>query len=256
MLFSTEGDTVPDSLGFRKRIGVVVPSTNTTVQPECEVLRPRGVTNHVARATIKERPLNTEQAFLEHMRDMRDGIGTAIDQIMTAGLDHLILGIALETFWGGVAAADKLQRELSERAAVGVSMGSTASVSALRAFGAKRIAVLTPHQPRGDDMVRLYMTEAGYEIVRLVGLKCATPRAIAQVPASVIRNALKDLDGPEVDAILQVGTALPTVFIAAEAERWLGKPVLAINAVTYWDALRQSGIDDRVWGCGRILEEF
>jgi maleate isomerase len=76
------------------------------------------------------------------------------------------------------------------------------------------------------------------------------------VPETLIRNALKDLDGPEVDAILQVGTALPTVLIAAEAERWFGKPVLAINAVTYWDALRQSGIDDRVWGYGRILEEF
>ncbi len=234
----------------------MVPSTNTTVQPECEVLRPRGVTNHVARSTIKERPLNTEQAFFEHMHDMREGIASAIDQITTAGPDHIILGIALETFWGGVAAADKMQQELRTRAGVGVSMGSTAAVSALKAFGAKRISVLTPHQPRGDDMVRLYLTEAGYEIVRLIGLKCATPRAIAQVTPTVIRDALKELDGPEIDAILQVGTALPTVLVAAEAERWLGRPVLAINAVTYWDALRQSGIDDRVWGCGRILEEF
>jgi len=32
--------------------------------------------------------------------------------------------------------------------------------------------------------------------------------------------------------------------------------VLAINTVTYWDALRRCGIDDRVHGCGRILEEF
>ena len=52
---------MPDTLGYRKRIGIVVPSTNTTVQPECEMLRPRGVTNHTGRSTIKERPLNTEQ---------------------------------------------------------------------------------------------------------------------------------------------------------------------------------------------------
>ena len=149
-----EGHRVTDTLGFRKRIGLVVPSTNTTVQPECDALRPRGVTNHTARSTIKERPLNTEQAFFEHMQDMREGIGTAIDQIMTAGLDHLIMGIALETFWGGVAAADKFQSEIVHRAGVGISMGSTASVTALKAFGAKRIAVLTPHQPRGDEMVR------------------------------------------------------------------------------------------------------
>jgi maleate isomerase len=247
---------VPDTLGFRKRIGLIVPSTNTTVQPECDSLRPRGVTNHTGRSTIKERPLNTEQAFFEHTQDMREGIAGAIDQIMTAGLDHLIVGISLETFWGGVAAADKFQRELAQRAGVGISMGSSAAVAALNAFGAKRIAVLTPHQPRGDEMVRIYLTEAGFEIVRLSGLKCPTPRAIAQVSTTDIQSALKTLDGPDVDALLQVGTALPTVAIAAEAERWLGKPVLAINAVTYWEALRRCGIDDRVSGYGRILEEF
>jgi maleate isomerase len=247
---------VPDTLGFRKRIGIVVPSTNTTVQPECESLRPRGVTNHTARSTIKERPLNTEQAFFEHMAAMREGSAVAIDQIMTAGIDHLIMGVALETFWGGVAAADKLQSELMNRAGVGVSMGSTAAVAALKAFGARRIAVLTPHQPRGDEMVRLYLSEAGFDIVRLTGLKCVSPRAIAQVPAADIRVALQSLNGPDVDALLQVGTALPTVAIAAEAERWFGKPVLAINAVTYWDALRHCGIEDRISGYGRILEEF
>ena len=247
---------MPDTLGYRKRIGIVVPSTNTTVQPECEPLRPRGVTNHMARSTIKERPLNTEQAFMEHMEAMREGTWTAIDQIMTAGLDHLIMGIALETFWGGVEAADKLQAELSRRAGVGISMGSTASVAALKAFGAKKIAVLTPHQQRGDDMVALYLKQAGLEIVRLKGLKCASPRAIAQVSHEDVRNAFKELDSEDVEAFLQLGTALPAVAVAAEAERWFGKPVLAVNAVTYWDALRHCGIDDRVYGFGRLLEEF
>lgn len=247
---------MPDTLGYRKRIGIVVPSTNTTVGPECELFRVPGVTCHTGRITIKERPLNTEEAFFEHMAMMREGMGTAIDQVMTAGLDHLIMGIALETFWGGVAAADKLQAELAERAGVGVTMGSAAVVAALRKFRAQRIAILTPHQPRGDEIVRAYMSEAGFEVVRLKGLACKSPRLIAQVPYADIRTALRELDGDDVNALLQVGTALPTVAVAAEAERWLGKPVLAINAVSYWDAIRRCGIEDRVLGYGRILEEF
>ncbi len=247
---------MPDTLGYRKRIGIVVPSTNTTVQPECEMLRPRGVTNHTGRSTIVERPLNSEQAFFEHMAMMREGMTVAIDQIMTAGLDHLIIGIALETFWGGVAAADKLKAELAQRAGVGISMGSTAALAALKAFGARRIAVLTPHQPRGDEIVRAYLQEAGVDVVRLKGLAVKTPRMIAQVPVDDIRKALRELDGDDVDALLQVGTALPTVAIAAEAERWLGKPVLAVNAVAYWHALRHCGIEDRIYGHGRLLEEF
>jgi len=76
-----------------------------------------------------------------------------------------------------------------------------------------------------------------------------------QVPLADIRAALRELDGNDVDALLQAGIALPTIAVAAEAERWLGKPVVAINTASYWDAIRQYGIGDRVLGLGRILEE-
>jgi maleate isomerase len=76
------------------------------------------------------------------------------------------------------------------------------------------------------------------------------------VPLQDIRNALRELAGDDIDALLTLGTALPAGEVAAEAERWLGKPVLAVNVVSYWHAIRQCGIDDRVFGHGRILEEF
>jgi maleate cis-trans isomerase len=53
--------------------------------------------------------------------------------------------------------------------------------------------------------------------------------------------ALRELDGDDIDALVQVGTNLAAIELCAEAEQWFGKPVLAINAVTYWDALRRSG---------------
>ena len=210
----------------------------------------------MARLTIKERPIEaSDQGFLAHVQAMREGIGPAIDQVMTLKPDYVIMGVAIEAFTGGVAGADALQKELSERAGVGLSMGSTAAVAALRKFGARRIAVLTPHQPKGDATVHAYLTEAGFEIVRLVGLKCASPFAIAEVQPSTLRRVLREIDSSEVEAILQVGTNLANATVAAEAERWLEKPVLAMNVVTYWDALRRAGIDDRIYGHGRILEE-
>ena len=245
-----------DQLGYRGRIALVVPSTNTTCQPESERLRPRGVTNHVGRVSIKERPLTSEQAFMEHVQAMRDGMRTAIDQVITCQPTHVIMGVALEAFWGGVAAADALQAELAERAGVGVSMGSSATVAALRCLGAQRIAVLTPHQPRGDEQVRRYFEEAGFTIPRLTGLKCASPVLIAHTTRQQVIDALRGLDGDDIDAIVQVGTNLAAIETCAQAEVWLGKPVLAINAITYWDALRRSGIEDQIHGCGSILERF
>ncbi len=70
------------------------------------------------------------------------------------------------------------------------------------------------------------------------------------------RDALRKLDGDDVDALVQVGTNLSMTRLAAAAELWLGKPVIAINTATYWHALRANGIKDRVAGFGRLLEEF
>lgn len=245
-----------DQLGFRARIAIVVPSTNTSCQPESEMLRPHGVTNHIARISIKERPLTTEQAFMDHVQAMREGMRTAIDQVMTCQPTHVIMGVALEAFWGGVAAAEELQNELSSRAGVGISMGSTATVAALKCHGAKSIAVLTPHQPRGDEQVHRYFEQAGFVIRRLIGLKCPSPVQIAHTPRSRVIETLRAVDGDDIDAIVQVGTNLAAIDTCAEAERWLGKPVLAINAVTYWDALRRSGITEQVLGHGSTLELF
>jgi maleate isomerase len=71
-----------------------------------------------------------------------------------------------------------------------------------------------------------------------------------------LRSVLRTLDGDDIDAIVQVGTNLSMVRLAAAAEMWLGKPVVAINTATYWHALRANGIDDRMEGFGRLLAEF
>jgi maleate isomerase len=76
------------------------------------------------------------------------------------------------------------------------------------------------------------------------------------VTPEVLRPKLLGLDGPDIDAIVQVGTNLSMVHLAAAAELWLGKPVIAINTATYWHALRQNGITEKVQGFGRLLEEF
>ncbi len=70
------------------------------------------------------------------------------------------------------------------------------------------------------------------------------------------QDAILEVDGPDVDAILQVGTNLAMARLAGIAEFWLDKPVLAINTATYWWALRQNGIEDKIEGFGSLLLEY
>ena len=68
------------------------------------------------------------------------------------------------------------------------------------------------------------------------------------------RKAIRELDGDDVDAIVQVGTNLSMIRLAAAAELFLGKPVVAINTATYWHALRACGIADKKGGFGLLME--
>ena len=85
---------------------------------------------------------------------------------------------------------------------------------------------------------------------------CPTAIAIAHVQEDELRNALIEVNDSDIDALVQVGTNLSMVRLADEAERWLKKPVIAINAATWWHALRQNNINDKVYGCGSLLREF
>ena len=86
-------------------------------------------------------------------------------------------------------------------------------------------------------------------------LECPSATAIAAVTPDRLLEVLRDLDGRDVDAIVQVGTNLSMVRLAAEAEGWLGKPVVAINAAIIWHAYRANGFDDRIYGCGSLLSD-
>jgi maleate isomerase len=246
---------VKDSLGWRMKFGVIAPSTNTSVQPEYDAMRPAGVTNHFGRIRIPNMALRNDDDFNALMDAIRGTIIECVDSVMSCEPDYLVMGMSAETFWDGLEGSVLLQRRIEERAGVKVAMGSDACQAALRALNPalKRIAVITPYQPVGDEQVRRFFTDCGFEVAGLKGLRCESPVAIAHVSEERLRDCVKELDGEGVEAIVQVGTNLAFARVAAVAEFWLGKPVVAINTATYWWALRQNGITDRVEGFGTLL---
>ena len=108
----------------------------------------------------------------------------------------------------------------------------------------------------GDEQARRFFEDSGFAVARVKGLRCGGPVLIAHTPEAAIRDAIVEVDGPDTDAVVVVGTNLPMARVAAMAEFWLGKPVVALNTATYWHALRQCGVEDKVRGFGRLLAEF
>lgn len=156
---------------------------------------------------------------------------------------------------GGPDAARAERVRLAAEIGIGVTTGGDASAAALTAVGAQRIAVVTPYQPIGDQHAREFLEHAGFEVAAVTGLRGKSAMQIPQLSEDDLRRALIAVDSADVDTLIQVGTNASMVRLAAEAQRWLGKPVIAHNTALYWHALRASGIDDRLDGFGSLLRD-
>lgn len=245
-----------DQLGYRIKFGVLGPSTNTIVEPDFYQMAPPGVTMHYGRIYIPDQRMGSDELFEALLEQIRNAIEQTIREVVTCEPDYMVMGMSAETFWGGKVGNDEFTRRIEEWSGRKVSTGADACQNALKAYGARKIGVVTPYQPVGDKQVYRYFTETGYDVVKIVGLKCPTAVSIAHVTEDELRNAILELNNEDVDAIIQCGTNLSMVRLADEAERWLKKPVIAINAATFWHALRANGITEQMNGFGRLLRDF
>lgn len=245
-----------DRLGWRRKFGVIAPSTNTIVQPEFDMMRVPGVTSHYGRILIRDGRIADDEGMQALLEQIRASMADCVEGIMTMEPDYLVMGMSAETFWDGVEGNRQFVRQIQDLSGgLGVATGAEACERALQLFGAKRIGIVTPYTPLGDENVRKFFTELGFTVGEIRGLSCPTAVSIAHVSEQTLRESIQAVDDTDVDAIVQCGTNLCMTELADEAERWLDKPVIAINAATWWMALRENGIEDRLHGYGALLRE-
>jgi maleate isomerase len=249
---------MPDVLGGRAKLGVLVPSTNTVVEAEYVQMAPEGVTIHAGRIYIGRPQLHSDAATSDLLDDVCRGVPSAVRDVVTLEPDAIVMAMSAPTFYGGLAGCLAYEQSIVAQAGgqIPVVSGPRALLDGLMALGVTRIAILSPYQPVNDREVIDFFEGQGIEITRYHGLRSETATAIARTSPDDVRDLLKVLAETGPEAIVQVGTNLPMVTMADEAERWLGMPVLAINAVTVWSVLRRLGIDDRVRGCGALLRDY
>ena len=172
-----------DVLGWRRKFGVIGPSTNTIVQPDFEMMRPAGVTNHYSRIFTPNAKAVSNESFMAGINVIGGNVLDAVRSVMTCEPDYLVMGMSSVTFNGGAKGADAFVAKVEKEAGVHISVGSHSSTAALKAYGGvKRIAFLSPYYPVANAEVRRYFTESGFEVVRDICLECKSWTGIAEVP--------------------------------------------------------------------------
>ena len=257
----------PDVRSFKRKFGLIVPATNTSAEHELWAIifqNPgpsglQGVGIHAATVNTPRPTLDSPAAVESYKRQFLDGLRSAVDAALLAQPDHLIMGMSLEHILDGLDAIKACVAEIETHSRVAWATWHDAAAAALRKFSARRIGLLTPFDRDGNRRATRMFEDLGFEVVASVGFACADAVQIAHVPDWAKERAVLELLATEqnaLDAVVQCGTNMSFVQLAERLEPLVGIPMLGINAVTFWHALRQTGIVNPVPGAGRLFREF
>ena len=247
-----------DSLATRAKIAVIVPATNTIVQPEMEAMRPSGVTNHVSRMLLPPRPYDDMKVYRQALETEKGNLEEALSLVLPCQPHAVAHGHSIHSFRGDEQHAKDEQKRL-EALAGGIPFitPSMAVLEGLRAIGSpRRIGVLTPYWPPANALIESFFQSCGYEVASSHGLEAKGPIAVAQFSKEAIMEGFAKLMVPGVEALVHVGTNLPVSAFTAEIEAHFGVPMIGVNVATYWLALRRCGIGDPLTGFGLLAEKY
>ena len=244
------------------RIGLLVPSSNTTMETEIPWLlserereRPeQSFSVHSARLRMANvtpeelRVMNaqTERATTE-LADMRPSVvaSACLVAIMAQGPGHhRVVQAEIESI---------LEREHAPAPAVS---SAGALVDALHALGARRIAIVAPYLKELTQLVAGYIEDAGIEVHDALSLEVSDNRAVAALEPADLEEHWKRLDLHDCDAlVLSACVQMRSLSAIEEVEHQSGLPTLSAATATTWAILRALGLDPVVPGAGAILAE-
>ena len=242
------------------RIGLIVPSSNTTMETELPSLlrdregeRPQDAftfhgarlrMEHVTPEELKAMNAQTERATTE-LADMRPGVvATAcLVAIMAQGpKHHCVVQAEIESI---------LERN---HAPAPVVSSAGALVDALHALGARRVAMVTPYLKELTRLVAGYIEDAGVEVGDALSLEVSDNRAVAALDPEDLKSHWKRLDLHGCDAlVLSACVQMRSLSAIDEVERDSGLPTLSAATATTWAILRALNVEPVAPGAGQLL---
>ena len=231
------------------RIGLLVPSSNTTVEPEFYRALPESVTLHVMRLFLT-------RIEPQSIGAMADELDRAASLLATADVDVIVLGATAPSFLKGAGYDRELIARIEAVTGRRATTTSTAMLRALQAIGARRVALGSAYTDEVNDVAADFLEANGFAVTTRRGLGYIDNLAVGRLEAETAYELGRAVDTAEADALLLACTNWRTMAVIERLEDALRKPVLSTSQVSVWDALRQIGYGAPVPGYGRLLAEM
>jgi maleate isomerase len=222
--------------GYRGRLGLIVPSSNTTNEPEFWRGSPDGVSVHSARMTL-------ESVTEEELVDMAADVESCVEKLATADVDAIAFGCTTGSLVKGAGYDVEIQRLIEDTAGVPGVATSTAIMRAFDAVGAESLAIATPYTDQINDREVEFLADNGYAVTDITGLGIEPNVGIGRQEPSTAYRIGRGVDSSDADAVFLSCTNFHTFDVIEQLEADIGKPVISSNSATLWAALHLLDVD-------------
>jgi maleate isomerase len=239
-------------MGWRARLGFLVPPGNPTVEPEVIAMTPKGVSVHFSRMVAHGQPGSLDGQE-ERNRTQIEHIGQSAGLLAMVKPNVIVLAHTATSYTLGRRAEIELVQRLQDQCGTKVATAFGSVVAALKVLGVTRVALGTPYSEETTLKGKTLLEEHGFAVVRHGRLENVT-NIYDETPERAYRLG-RSVDAPAVQAVFLSGLGMPTIATLATLEQDLGKPVISAASAMMWQALQLAGVRDGVPGYGRLLAQ-
>jgi len=236
--------------GWRGRIGLLVPSINTTMETEFWRIAPEGVSVHSARIA------GGRHGTPEELRGMEAASKQAARDVAMVEPDVVVYGCTSGSFFEGPEWNRKICDQLSEIAKAPAVTTAGAMAAALMAGGHGKVDVVTPYVELTNERLRHFLRAHDIEVVTLGTFDMLDMFDHAKIEPGEIYRKVREITTPKSEAVFVACTQLRAMEVLDNLERDLGKPVYSAIQATAWQAYQAMGIDPGVTDCGSLLRKL
>jgi len=237
-------------IGWRARLGFLVPPGNPTVETEMIALAPLGVSVHFHRMTARGASGSLEGQDKRN-RMMVENIDDSVELLAMVDPDVIVVAHTATSYHLGRERETELLARL--RASTGIqavtAFGSV--LDALQRLNIRRVALGTPYSPDTTLQGKAHLEAHGLQVVNFANLE--NVNNIYDTTAERAYGLARLVDREDADAVFLSGTGMPTLPVLEVLERDLGKPMISSASAMMWHALRSAGVGQSIPGYGRLL---
>jgi maleate isomerase len=238
------------------RIGLIVPSSNITVETEMPTLLARHPDARFSFHSSRMRMRAVSAAELAAMNAQRE---RCVLELGDASPDLMLYACLVALMAGGPGEHRRVEVAIAEQLATGgsgalVRSSAGALTHALRALSAGRIALVMPYlRPLAERVVE-YLRAEGFDVTDWRTLEVGDNAEVGCIPGERIMDAARSLDLSGVDAlVLSCCVQMPSLNLIERAEQELGVPVLSAATAGAHSLLRALRLPVNIPGAGSLL---